>query len=105
MRVHPSEPSGLDDLELEILSRLAAGEEPVTRLCTMRWFTYEVDGEPVVVGPEMQRRLEEAAGTQLVEYTREQYPGELALGFRPSDLGAVQRRLAERTTAAGQDRA
>lgn len=80
----------LDELEQEILSRLATGEAVVSRLVTMRWFTYEADGDSYVVGPEMQRRFEDIAGAQLVEFTPVDYPADRTLGFRAGDLPLVR---------------
>lgn len=84
----------MDALEWEILSRLAAGGHVVSRLNTMRWFTYEHDGESFVVGPEMQLRLEQLAGAKLVEYTPAEFPMERALGFPPADMAQVRKALA-----------
>ncbi|MBI5792673.1 MAG: hypothetical protein HZA63_14485 [Rhodocyclales bacterium] len=84
----------LDELEQEILSRLAAGEAVVSRLETMKWFTYEAGGESYLVGPEMQQRLEYVAQAQLVEFTPDGYPADRALGFRPTDLARVRQALA-----------
>lgn len=92
----------LDDLEQEILLRLAAGEGVVSRLVTMRWFTYEADGESFVVGPEMQRRFEAVAGAHLVEFTPADYPADRALGFRAADLPQVRQALATRGYLTGQ---
>jgi hypothetical protein len=93
----------LDDLEQEILLRLAAGETVVSRLVTMRWFTYEADGESFVVGPEMQRRFEAVAGAHLVEFTPADYPADRALGFRAADLPQVRQALATRGYLTGQE--
>jgi hypothetical protein len=84
----------LDELEQEILSRLAAGEAVVSRLVTMKWFTYEAGGESYVVGPEMQQRLEYVAQAQLVEFTPDGYPADRALGFRAIDLAHVRQTVA-----------
>lgn len=94
----------LDELEQEILSRLAAGEAVVSRLVTMKWFTYEADGESYVVGPEMQQRLEAAAKAQLVEFTPDGYPADRALGFRTTDLPRVRQVLAARGLPTETDR-
>lgn len=94
----------LDELEQEILSRLAAGEAVVSRLVTMRWFTYEADGESYVVGSEMQRRLEDVAEAQFVEFTPADYPADRALGFRTTDLPRVRRALAARGIATAPSR-
>ena len=83
----------LDDLEQEILLRLAAGEAVVSRLVTMRWFTYEADGESIVVGPEMQKRFEAVAGAKLIEFTPADYPADRARGFRAADLPQVRQAL------------
>lgn len=84
----------LDDLEREILLRLAQGEDVVSRVVTMTWFTYELDGESLLVGPEMQQRFESLAGVKLVEYTPAAYPMERALGFLPEDRPRVTAALA-----------
>ena len=81
----------LDELEQEILSRLAAGEAVVSRLVTMKWFTYEADGESYVVGQEMHQRLDAAAKAQLVEFTPDRYPAERATRF-PSSKSRVPSR-------------
>jgi len=82
-------------LEREIADRLAAGEDVVTRLITMRWFTFELEGEDLVVGDEMQRAIEQMAGAALIEYAPAEYPMMIALGFDPSVRSAVCERLAQ----------
>ena len=79
----------LDDFALEVFTRLAHGVEVVTRLRTSQWFTYGVDGEDILVGPEVQAAIEQAAGARLVEFKRRKYPGEFALGFRKADRAQV----------------
>jgi hypothetical protein len=93
----------LDDLEQEILLRLAAGEAVVSRLVTMRWFTYEADGKSFVVGPEMQQRFESVAGAHLVEFTPADHPADRALGFRAADLPHVRQALLARGYLTGQE--
>jgi hypothetical protein len=83
----------LDELEREILLHLAAGEDVVSRILTMRWFTYESDGESFVVGPEMQQRFEQLTGAKLIEYTPAAYPLERALGFHKANLARVREML------------
>ena len=82
-------------LEREIADRLATGEDVVTRLITMRWFTFYLEGEDIVVGDEMQRSIEQMAGAQLIEYTPVEYPMTVALGFDPKVRSAVRERLAQ----------
>jgi hypothetical protein len=96
--------SPVDRLEAEILSHLAAGEVVVSRIVTMRWFTYEVDGESYVVGDEMRQRLEHIAGADLVEFTPADYPAERALGFRTADLPLVREAIAARGIPAAASR-
>ena len=81
-------------LERELADRLAAGEDVVARLITMRWFTFDLEGEDLVVGDEMQRAIEQTAGATLIEYTPAQYPMMVALGFDPKVRSAVRERLA-----------
>src|SRR5205814_5721893 len=82
----PPEPRPIDQLafdralEREIAERLANGEDVVTRIVTMRWFTFELEGEDLVVGDEMQRAIEQLAGAPLIEYTPPRYPMDRALG-------------------------
>ena len=82
-------------LEREIADRLAAGEDVVTRLITMRWFTFYLEGEDLVVGDEMQRFIEQVAGAPLIEYTPAEYPMMVALGFDPKVRSSVRERLAQ----------
>lgn len=81
-------------LQREVADRLAAGEDAVTRLITMRWFTFELEGEDLVLGDEMQRAIEQMAGAPLIEYTPARYPMMVALGFDPKVRSAVCERLA-----------
>jgi hypothetical protein len=82
-------------LEREIADRLAAGEDAVTRLITMQWFTFDLEGEDLVVGEDMQRAIEEMAGAPLIEYTPCQYPMMVGLGFDPKVRSVVRERLAQ----------
>lgn len=89
----PNSPESPDPLAAEIAARLAQGEHVVTRLVTMRWFTYAVDGEEVLVTDQMRATIEGMAGAPLVEYTPPQYQGMRALGFEPAVQPAVRERL------------
>ena len=82
-------------LEREIADRLAAGEDVVTRLITMQWFTFYLEGEELVVGEEMQRSIEQMSGAPLIEYTPVKYPMMAALGFDPKVRASVRERLAQ----------
>lgn len=95
-----------DEIVVEITQRLAAGEEVATRIVTMQWFTYDLDGHRIVITPELQRQIESAAGVALVETRRKDYPGEMNLGFPPKELQNVRARLEQaerRGTLAGDD--
>lgn len=81
-------------LEREIADRLAVGEDVVTRLITMQWFTFYLEGEELVVGEEMQRSIEQMSGAPLIEYTPAKYPMMAALGFDPKVRPSVRERLA-----------
>jgi hypothetical protein len=83
-----------DALEREIAERLADGEDAVTRIVTMQWFTYEKDGEDLVVGHEMQLAIEQLAGAVLIEYTPSKYPLMVGLGFPRAARAGVRERLA-----------
>lgn len=82
-------------LEREIADRLAAGEHAVTRLVTMQWFTFCLEGDELVVGDEMRRAIEELAGAPLVEYTPAPYPMMVGLRFAPKLRSRVRERLAK----------
>jgi len=81
------------NLEAEIVGRLARGEHVVKRIVTMRWFTYEIDGEDVVVTDQKRAVIEQMAGAPLIEYTPAQYPLERGLGFDGRLLPEIQQRL------------
>jgi len=82
-------------LEREIAKRLAAGEHAVTRLVTMQWFTFYLEGDELVVSDEMRRAIEEVAGAPLVEYTPAPYHTMVGLRFAPKSRPAVRERLAK----------
>ena len=82
-------------LEREIADRLVTGEDVVTRLITMQWFTFYLEGEELIVGDEMQRAIEQMSGARLIEYTPAMYPMMVGLGFDPKVRSAVRERLAQ----------
>lgn len=79
------------DEALDLARAIARGEDPVRRIVTMRWFTYEVEGEGVVVMDELKAKIEELGGSKLVEVTPEAYPGDRVLRFE--NVEAAQNRL------------
>jgi hypothetical protein len=72
-----------DDEALDLARAIARGEDPVRRIITMRWFTYDVEGEDVVVTDELKANL--------VEVKPEGYAGERVLRFE--NVEAAKQRL------------
>lgn len=79
------------DEAMNLAMAIARGEDPVRRIVTMRWFSYEVEGEDIVVMPELQALIEKIGGSKLIEVTPEAYPGDRVLRFE--NVEAAQQRL------------
>lgn len=77
----------------DITARLAGGEDVVSRIVTMKYFTYKIEGEEVIFMDEMRAEVETLAGAPLVEATSEAYPMERVLRFAPEDRAGVLARL------------
>jgi hypothetical protein len=80
-----------DDEALDLARAIARGEDPVRRIITMRWFTYDVEGEDVVVTDELKAKIEALGGSNLVEVKPEGYAGERVLRFE--NVEAAKQRL------------
>ena len=69
---------------------IARGEDPIRRIVTMRWFSYDIEGDDVVLDEGLKAKIEEIGGSRLVEVTPEEYPGDRVLRFENVAL-AVER--------------
>lgn len=79
------------DEALDLAMAIARGEDPIRRIVTMRWFTYAIEGEDVVLGDELKAQIEALGGSSLVEVTPQAYPGDRVLRFE--NMEAAQERL------------
>lgn len=77
----------------DIAQRIAGGEDVVSRIVTMKYFQYLIEGEEVIFMEDMRAEVERLAGAQLEEVTPSQYPGDRVLRFRPDEQAAVVKRL------------
>jgi hypothetical protein len=84
---------GLKEEAKQIAQRIAAGEDVVSRLVTMQWFTYWLDGEEVLFTDELRTEVERVAGARLEEVRPERFPNDRVLRFHAGGLEGIQARL------------
>jgi len=83
----------MTDEAKDIAQRIAGGEDVVSRIVTMKYFQYFIEGEEVIFMEDMRAEVERLAGATLEEVTPSQYPGDRVLRFRRDQRAAVLQRL------------
>jgi hypothetical protein len=83
----------MTDEAKDIALRIAGGEDVVSRIVTMKYFTYSIEGEDVIFMDEMRAEVERLAGSTLEEVTPAQFPGDRVLRFARPKLAEVLARL------------
>ena len=77
----------------DIAARIAGGEDVVSRIVTMDYFGYNIEGEEVIFTDELRAEVERVAGAKLVESAPVEFPMDRVLQFAESERAGVQERL------------
>ena len=83
----------MTDEARDIALRIASGEDVVSRIVTMKYFQYSLEGEDVIFMEEMRAEVERLAGAKLEEMTPAEYPADRVLRFASTEQKAVLERL------------